>query len=134
MIAQMAGSAVLGAATKAFGIWMNYKQKNHEQTMMLLAGKEKSVESARKHQSAGAAFGRRFITIMSFCLLAFLVMVPAFLPEVSTNVPVESWVPWVDTTYTKMEGLIAYEVLMEILVSVTCFYMGSATIGGGVGR
>jgi hypothetical protein len=126
----MAGGAVMGAATKAVGIWLTHKNDSHKRMMELLAGKEDSIRSAREFQTPGASFGRRFITIMSFCLLAFLVVAPAFM-SVQTNVPIESWIPWVSFDYESMQGIVAYEVLMEILVATTSFYMGSATMGGG---
>ena len=127
MLGTMALSAAGGALTKGFGMWMEWKQKSHDNTMAMLAGREASVESARKDQTPGTLFARRFIVIMSFCLLAFLVIAPAFIPIV-TNVPIESWIPWIDWEYTQLKGLVAYEVLMEILVATTSFYMGSATI------
>ena len=127
MLGTMALSAAGGALTKGFGMWMQYKQENHKQTIALLAQKELSVVSARDDQTPGTLFARRFIVIMSFCMLAFLVVAPAFLPIV-TNVPIESWIPWIDWEYTQLKGLVAYEVLMEILVATTSFYMGSATI------
>ncbi len=130
MIATMAGGAVMGAVTKAFGIWLTHKNDSHKRMMELLAGKEESIRSAREFQTPGASFGRRFITIMSFCLLAFLVVAPAFM-AVQTNVPIESWIPWVEFDYEAMQGIVAYEVLMEILVATTSFYMGSATMGRG---
>jgi hypothetical protein len=129
MLGTMAGGALMGAGTKAFGIWMQYKQENHKVMMELLAGREESIKSAREYDTPSAGWGRRFITMMSFCLLAFLVMAPALDPTLVTNVPVEHWLPWMDTTYTELKGLIAYDVLMEILVATTSFYMGSATIG-----
>jgi hypothetical protein len=124
----MAGGALMGAATKAFGIWMEHKNESHRRTLELLAGREDSVVSARDFNTVESSFGRRFITIMSFFLLAFLVVAPAFM-LVQTNVPVESWIPWVETEYKELYGMVAYEVLMEILVATTSFYMGSATMG-----
>lgn len=128
MLSAMAGGAAMGAATKAFGIWMQHKNESHKRTLELLAGREDSIQAAREFDTPGSTFGRRFITIMSFCLLAFLVMAPAFM-VVPTNVPVESWLPWIKTEYKELYGLVAYEVLMEILVATTSFYMGSATMG-----
>jgi len=128
MVTTMASGAVLGALTKSFGLWMQHKQESHKRTMELLAGVEATVETARKDQSPGAAFGRRFITIMSFCLLAFLVVAPAVF-DIAVNVPLASWIPFVDIEYVKLHGLVAFDVLFEILVATTSFYMGSATIG-----
>ncbi len=127
MIGTMAGGALMGAATKAFAIWMEHKNESHRRTLELISGKEETVKSAREFNTPGASFGRRFITIMSFCLLAFLVVSPAFL-ETTTNVPIESWIPWIKTEYIELKGMVAYDVLMEILVATTSFYMGSATM------
>lgn len=128
MLSTMAMGALGGAAVKAFGMWMQHKNETHKRTLELLAGVEDSIQSARDFDTPGATFGRRFITIMSFLLLAFLVIAPVFLPVV-TNVPVESWWPWGETHYIELKGLVAYDVLMEVLIATTSFYMGSATMG-----
>jgi hypothetical protein len=123
----MAGGALMGAATKAFAIWMQHKNESHRRTLELLSGREESIKAAREYDTPGSRFGRRFITIMSFCLLAFLVVSPAFL-DITTNVPVDSIWPWIKTEYIELKGMVAYDVLMEILVATTSFYMGSATM------
>ena len=109
----MGGSAILGWVLKYFS-------NQQENTYRLLKQDEESREAASKR---GGVWVRRFIVVVMMSVFTFIVIGPAFIPELNTVIVNEGWL-W--TTTTEIKGIMYDDATREILLAIIGYYFGTS--------
>lgn len=130
----MGASATMGFV---FKLLANHQENKRDEFKMMMAQHtrvEESRKNARKHQSAGSAFIRRFITITMMSLLTFLVVAPTIDPSITTNIITEIERPSFfgfgggkEIIVTVVSGMLYDDTIRSILSSIVGYYFGSST-------
>ena len=112
----MGASAIGGFALKYMA---TQAQNRHEQFMDLMS----SQNRADKVDGGEGKYVRRFIVLVMMGLLAFIVVAPAFLPDVNTVIVDKGWF---FTTTTEIKGIVYDNTIKQILVAIIGFYFGTS--------
>lgn len=97
----------------------NQAEYRHQQ-MRDLMGAQKRAEGVDGGQGK---YVRRFIVLVMMSLLAFIVVAPAYLPDVNAVIVDKGWF-W--TTTTEIHGIVYDNTIKQILISIIGFYFGTS--------
>ena len=112
----MGFSTVTGFALK---YWADQARYKHEQFLDLMG----SQERADKVDGGEGKYVRRFIVIVMMLLLTFIVVAPAYLPDINTVIVDKGWL---FTTTTEVKGIVYDTTIKQILVAIIGFYFGTS--------
>ena len=107
----------MGIST-VLGFGLKYLAQSQANTYELLKGdRESRIEASKR----GGVWIRRFIVLVMMSIFAFIIIGPAFIPDLHTVVVDEGWL-W--TTTTEIKGIMYDATTKEILLAIIGYYFG----------
>lgn len=111
---------IMGVSTLS-GFFLKYLANQQENTYRLLSKRDDSSDRA---SSRGGVWIRRFIVVVMMSIFTFIIIAPAFIPELKTVIVDKGWL---FTTTTEINGIMYDETTRQILVAIIGYYFGHSS-------